>query len=562
MTHRIGIVVFAACLVFGGAFAQDAPGGGKDAVDVDALRAELDALGAEIFGARDAIVTLAERSDRAEGEDRVLLERRRMRKVLAVLEDVDEFVDGTVRLREAGAPAPDLETSAREMVTFAEPALRARIEVVRAQRDAVARERDTAEGEALVDLERRVADLGDTLNTLYAALLDNADRARALGLDASETYAFLEAAVSDRVESAAARLEYALEQIEVARERLKDLPDDSGLQARLTAAREKRDRSAAHLRASIAMLERLGLDHAEYQQLLLRATGQVTADLLDQRVARTLIEQWLGSARAWVRENGPTWVFKVVVFLLILAAFWVLARIMRSVVRRAAASSRLNLSKLLQDMFVRVVGNLVFVLGILIALSQLGVSLGPLLAGLGIAGFIVGFALQDTLGNFAAGLMILMYRPYDVGDLVEASGAFGKVSAMSMVSTTILTIDNQTLIIPNSKIWGDVIKNVTAQRERRVDLVFGISYSDDIPKAERILESILAEHPKVLDDPEPMVKLHTLNDSSVDFVVRPWVKTEDYWDVHWDVTRAVKMRFDEEGVSIPFPQRDVHLYRD
>jgi small conductance mechanosensitive channel len=197
---------------------------------------------------------------------------------------------------------------------------------------------------------------------------------------------------------------------------------------------------------------------------------------------------------------------------------------------------------------------------ILVALSQMGISLGPLLAGLGVAGFIVGFALQDTLGNFAAGMMILLYRPYDMGDLIDVGGVFGKVNKMNLVSTSLLTLDNQLFVVPNSKIWGDVIKNVTAQDTRRVDMVFGISYSDDIPKAESILEDILQSHDKVLDTPESMVRLHTLGASSVDFVVRPWVKVDDYWDVYWDVTRTVKLRFDEEGVSIPFPQRDVHVY--
>jgi len=195
-----------------------------------------------------------------------------------------------------------------------------------------------------------------------------------------------------------------------------------------------------------------------------------------------------------------------------------------------------------------------------VALSQLGIALGPLLAGLGIAGFIIGFALQEVLGNFAAGVMILVYRPYDVGDLIEAAGVSGKVDEMSMVSTTIMTIDNQTLVVPNGKIWGDVIKNVTAQRIRRVDMVFGVSYGDDIPKTEKVLADILREHPKVLADPEPVVRLHKLNDSSIDFVVRPWVLTDDYWEVYWDITREVKMRFDREGISIPFPQRDVHFY--
>ena len=123
-----------------------------------------------------------------------------------------------------------------------------------------------------------------------------------------------------------------------------------------------------------------------------------------------------------------------------------------------------------------------------------------------------------------------------------------------------MTIDNQKLVLPNNLIWGGVIRNITAEKTRRVDMTFGISYDDDIPKAERILEKILLDHEKVLEDPEPPVKLHTLGESSVDFVVRPWVLTDDYWNVYWDVTREVKMRFDAEGVSIPFPQRDVHVY--
>ena len=155
--------------------------------------------------------------------------------------------------------------------------------------------------------------------------------------------------------------------------------------------------------------------------------------------------------------------------------------------------------------------------------------------------------------------MILFYRPFDVGDIVETGSVLGTVKSMSLVNTTILTFDNQTLMIPNSKIWGDVIKNVTAQTERRVDMMFGIGYSDDVNHAERVLKEIVKAHDLVLDEPEPIVRLHELGDSSVNFVVRPWVKRDDYWNVYWDVTRAVKRRFDEEGISIPFPQRDVHL---
>ncbi len=222
-------------------------------------------------------------------------------------------------------------------------------------------------------------------------------------------------------------------------------------------------------------------------------------------------------------------------------------------------SSKAKVSQLLRDTLIAWSSRLVMAIGVLVALSQLGFQVGPLLAGLGIAGFIVGFALQDSLANFAAGAMILVYRPFDVGDVIEAAGVSGKVSAMSLVSTTIHTFDNQTLIVPNNRIWGDVIRNVTAQRTRRVDLVFGIGYGDDVEHAERVLLDVISKHPKTLDDPEPMVKVHKLGESGVEFVVRPWARTQDYWDVYWDLTREVKLRFDREGIRIPFPQRDVHL---
>jgi len=357
-----------------------------------------------------------------------------------------------------------------------------------------------------------------------------------------------------------ARVDLALQQVETLEQRLAQKPGDADLQAALQAARTRKEAGTSDLSTTIAMMRRLGLDATTYQQVLIRATGQITTDILDTDVALGLFQEWFASLRMGIVEGGPRWLFRLIVFALILFAFHLLARVVKRVVRRAVSTSKLQFSQLLQNTFVSVSGSAIRVLGLLVALSQLGISLAPLLAGLGIAGFIVGFALQDTLANFAAGMMILVYRPYDVGDMIEASGVFGKVSAMSLVSTTILTIDHQTLVVPNGKIWGDVIKNVTAQKVRRVDMTFGISYGDDIPHAEKVFTSILEEHPKVLADPPPMVRLHKLGDSSVDFVVRPWVKTEDYWDVYWDVTREVKMRLDREGISIPFPQRDVHLY--
>ncbi len=319
--------------------------------------------------------------------------------------------------------------------------------------------------------------------------------------------------------------------------------------------------AASHLEATIDLMERLDLDAMVYRQILISSTGEVTVDAIDTRVAGALISRWAKGIRESIAANGPNILFQTLLFVLILSIFWGLSRFVRRVVARAVEAPNLHFSQLLKRMIVSLSAGTVLLLGLLIGFSQLGIEVGPMLAGLGIAGFVLGFALQDTLGNFASGVMILIYRPFDVGDMIDcAGGVFGKVSHMSLVSTTILTIDNKTLIVPNSKIWGDVITNVTAQSIRRVDLEFGIGYGDDIPKAEAVLHAIVEAHPKVLDQPEPVVKLHALGDSSVNFVVRPWAASDDYWDVYWDITREVKLGFDREGISIPFPQRDVHLY--
>ena len=320
------------------------------------------------------------------------------------------------------------------------------------------------------------------------------------------------------------------------------------------------DKLAGGLVAVLSMMDSLGMDTSGYQELVINATGEITTEVFEVGVITSLFIGWGETLWHVVIEDGPDLVFKILLFFVIVYVFRKLANIFQKVAEEGFKRSQLQLSELLRRMIISVARNVIIVLGFLIALSQVGISLGPLLAGLGVVGFVVGFALQDTLSNFASGLMILTYRPYDVGDLIEAADVFGEVSEMSLVNTTIMTLDNQTIVIPNNKIWGDVIKNVTAQTNRRVDMVFGIAYNDDIPKAEQVLQEILVAHEKVLTVPEPMVRLHELAESSVNFIVRPWVDKKDYWDVYWDVTRAVKMRFDAEGISIPFPQRDVHIY--
>ncbi|QKJ21937.1 mechanosensitive ion channel family protein [Poseidonibacter lekithochrous] len=199
---------------------------------------------------------------------------------------------------------------------------------------------------------------------------------------------------------------------------------------------------------------------------------------------------------------------------------------------------------------------------ILTALSELGVETTSFLAILGAAGLAIGLALKDSLGNFASGVMIILFKPFKVGDVVNAAGVTGSVSEVGIFNSVFITPDNQKIIIPNGAITSGSITNINAHTTRRVDLVVGIGYDDDIKKAKEVLNDIVSSNEKVLVDRGITVAVSELADSSVNFVVRAWVNTPDYWDVKFGLTESVKLRFDEENISIPYPQQDLHLHKN
>jgi small conductance mechanosensitive channel len=201
------------------------------------------------------------------------------------------------------------------------------------------------------------------------------------------------------------------------------------------------------------------------------------------------------------------------------------------------------------------------ILVLVAAAGQLGINTTSFLTIIGAAGLAVALALKDSLSNIASGVMMIFLQPFRVGDIVTAAGVTGRVAMLNIFYTTINTLDNQKMIVPNSSITANVITNVFANPTRRVDLVFGISYGDDIGKAKGILNDLIASDPRILKNLAPTIAVSELADSSVNFIVRPWVKSEDYWPVYYDMTEKVKTTFDKEDISIPFPQRDVHLYQ-
>jgi len=267
------------------------------------------------------------------------------------------------------------------------------------------------------------------------------------------------------------------------------------------------------------------------------------------------MEGIVGKLQGWTAVFG----LKILTAILIVVVGRWLARFIRNTTEKMMIKSKVDAA------LVSFVGNLIYVslltFVILAALAQLGIQTTSFIAVIGAAGLAVGLALQGSLANFAAGVLMLIFRPFHVGDFIDGGGVTGIVEEIQIFTTQLRTPDNKTIIVPNAKITGDNITNYTRKENRRVDLVIGVSYQDDIENVKAVVADVLNGDERVLKDPAPTIAVLELGDSSVNFAVRPWVKTDDYWGVYFDTTEKIKKRFDAEGISIPFPQRDVHLYQ-
>jgi small conductance mechanosensitive channel len=222
---------------------------------------------------------------------------------------------------------------------------------------------------------------------------------------------------------------------------------------------------------------------------------------------------------------------------------------------------RQNVDKTLETFVCNLVRIALLVMVIIAAIGALGIQTTSFIAIFGAAGLAVGLALQGSLSNFAAGVLIVLFRPYRVGDFIEAAGIAGSVEQVQILTTILKTPDNKQIIVPNSQIMDSIITNFSANETRRVDLTVGVSYDDDIDKVASTLRELIDADERILRDPECLIKVQALADSSVNFIVRPWVKTADYWGVYFDLTEAIKKRFDKEDITFQFPQQDVHVYK-
>ncbi|GAA4422449.1 mechanosensitive ion channel family protein [Bremerella cremea] len=321
----------------------------------------------------------------------------------------------------------------------------------------------------------------------------------------------------------------------------------------VTVLQDERSSLINRLNIVLTSLELKGGDGAEYRKYI-SAVSPIEVDTSDVTATWATLVGWLVS-----KEGGQRIGWNVSEFILILIASWLIAKFVQFVTNWLLAK-KLHLSQLAESLIARTIKNVVMIVGFAIALTALEIDITPIVAAIGATGLVVGLALQGTLSNFASGLMILINRPFDVGNVVTAGGVTGVIHQMNLVSTTFKTFDNQTIHVPNNSIWNNVITNITANHTRRVDMEFGIGYDDDFEQAEQIILDVVNAHEKVLKKPEPQVITHDLGESSVNIVCRPWARTEDWWQVKTEVIREVKRRFDEAGISIPFPQQDVHFH--
>ncbi len=266
--------------------------------------------------------------------------------------------------------------------------------------------------------------------------------------------------------------------------------------------------------------------------------------------------EWIATAQSMLTAFGLKLVAAILIFVI---GRWV-ARIFQNGLEKAMVKAKVD--PVLVTFTTNMAYAVVIISVVMAALGQLGVQTTSFIAVLGAAGLAVGLALQGSLANFASGVLMIIFRPFKLGDYIEGGGVSGVVRHIHIFTTTLTTPDNKRVIVPNSKIMGDNIVNYSAEGTRRLDLTASISYGDSIDKAKAALLDLLAKDSRVLKDPAPMIGVSAMADSSINFAVRPWVKSEDYWAVFFDLNEAIKKRFDADGLTIPFPQRDVHLYSE
>jgi small conductance mechanosensitive channel len=408
---------------------------------------------------------------------------------------------------------------------------------------------------AAIDSEARLRN--GQLDTLFTDESELLASSQALGIDVADGWRSLEQEAVARADGLTGRLQLAQLDKEAFRQELADA-ERAGLSesevARIRSEARALDRLiedlSANLGATSDFLDTRGYSTSAYRQLVIQATGEVTGDILDVDVLVGLLSDGLGSAVSWFRTNGPTAVVRLLIVLVsILLGRWGV----RLVWWLFRALRLVQLPLLAKELIGRALGPVGTVLGLGFGLWAIGADATTMLAGAGVAGVVVGFALQDSLANFASGFMILLYRPFDQDDTIEAAGIVGTVRSMGLANTTLITFDNRRVSIPNSKLWGAVIANRSSEPTRRAEAVVRVGFDQDLSEVSRIILDRLRAHEMVLDEPAPSAYVSGAGDSWMEVTVWAWTRNPDWWTVTAAMPALLKAALEEQGIPVPLP---------
>jgi small conductance mechanosensitive channel len=415
-------------------------------------------------------------------------------------------------------------------------------------------------------LELGIVEAKATLDTLIIGQMKSLADADSLGVDTTEQWQVLDRHLKNWAESQVGRLQIATVRRNRLDSQIKDAQKAQADPSEITALRTQRQAADRRvegiintLDATANQLQQRGYPTAAYRQIIIRTTGDVTADILDPEVFVGLARDIGGGVWTWIKDNGPN----ILVRLLIIVGFIILFRIAFRLLWWLLRLIRVvRFSNLMTDLIGRMIRPFATIVGLVTGFWLVGANPTTLLAGLGVAGVIVGLALQDSMSNLAAGLFILATKPFDVEDTVEAGGVIGTVKQMGLSNTTILTFDRRRLFVPNRQIWGSVIENRSSEPIRRVEVTAKIPYQEDLDWSLRVLRDLVDVNDKVLTDPEPAIFVKRLDDSWIEIAVWPWVKSEDWLDMLRGLPRLIKLRFEEEGIAVPFPRTELVARRE
>ena len=464
-------------------------------------------------------------------------------------------------LQEDGQPVDSLVEAFEGFLTTEAKAYARGIDRSAQRTDRLREQRLSTAPEDLPELNLLMQEEEARVDSAIAGQITTLEGADAVGLDVTRFWDPLDSFMVNRVEADVGRLQLAMADRTRQRQRVRQLSRAGAPEGELLTARTRVQGAESRVQALVTslhrqanLLDRRGRETAQYRQLLIRASGEVTGDILDPEVFFGLVKDFFSGMWIWIKDNGPTALTRLMILvgvtLLFRWGFSLLWRFLRF-------TGLLKMRRLLADMTGRMVRPTGTFVGLVVGFSMLGVNPATLVTGVGVAGIIIGLALQDSMANLAAGFFILMYRPYDEGDIVSAGSVVGTVKEMGLANTTIITFDRRRLYVPNRKIWSEVIENRSAEPIRRVEAMVKVGYAQNLDRAFGTIHSLLKEHEVVLSDPEPLLYVKDFGDSWLDVAVWCYVPTTEWWATTSSLPRLIRLKFEEEGIEIPVPSREI-----